>query len=218
MSSKNCSRCGHLASDDALFCPRCGNSLQGAAADPLVGTVVADRYLLVDKVGEGNSGTIYRAEHTNLRKKVAVKVLHHELSRDEDAVERFRREAITVGEFDNEHIVSVTDFGRAADGRLFFAMEWLDGETLATVIKRERQLSVPRAVSILRQVSEALVEAHSATRTGVPTASLQPAGAAHSPVGTIQLGPCRRESAPVVAFSDQEVPKSRQYDKFVKRA
>src|SRR4051812_14947500 len=128
MSSKLCSRCGHASSDDALFCPRCGNPLQAPGGDPLVGKVIADRYLLVEKRGSGGSGTIYRGEHTTLGRKVAVKVLHEDLSRDEDAVERFRREATTISGIDNEHLVEVLDFGRAADGRLFFAMEYLEGE------------------------------------------------------------------------------------------
>src|SRR4051812_17386691 len=160
MSSKNCSRCGHMSTDDALFCPRCGNSLKGANADPLVGKVVADRYLLVEKIGQGGSGTIYRGEHTTLRKKVAVKILHHQLSLDESAIERFRREATTVGEIDNEHILQVLDFGRAEDKRLFFAMEYLEGETLTKILETGGKLAVPRVLDIVTQIAEALMEAH----------------------------------------------------------
>ena len=61
---------------------------------------------------------------------MALKVLHHELSRDELAIERFRREATTVSQIDNEHIVEVLDFGRLTDGRLYLAMEFLRGEPL----------------------------------------------------------------------------------------
>src|SRR5437868_4411558 len=82
-SEKRCLRCGYSSPDDALFCPACGNSLKAAGRDALIGTTIADRYLLQEKVGEGGSGTIYRAEHTMLRKKVAVKLLHAELSADE---------------------------------------------------------------------------------------------------------------------------------------
>ena len=95
-----------------------------------------------------------------LRRKVAIKVLHHELSRDDLAVERFRREATTVAEIDNEHIVEIHDFGRTPDGRLYLAMELLEGETLDAVLAREGQLAVERAVDILIQVGEALMEAH----------------------------------------------------------
>src|SRR5437016_4160975 len=111
---KHCTQCGAETPGDARFCPRCGTpAVAGTTgADSLVGKVVADRYLLVDKIGQGGSGTIYRGEHTTLRKKVAVKILHHQLSQDETAIERFRREATTVGEIDNDHILQVLDFGR----------------------------------------------------------------------------------------------------------
>src|SRR4030095_12414593 len=95
-----------------------------------------------------------------LRLRVASKVLHTELSRDALAVERFRREATTVAEIDNEHIVEIHDFGRTPDGRLYLAMELLEGETLAPVLAREQQLSIERAADVLIQVGEALMEAH----------------------------------------------------------
>ena len=158
---KHCTQCGAAQEGDARFCAKCGTAIVGAGGnDPMLGKVVVDRYLLVDKIGSGGSGTIYRAEHTTLRKKCAVKILHHQLSRDEHAIERFRREATTVGEIDNEHILQVLDFGRAEDGRLFFAMEHLEGETLTKVLERDGKLPVARVIDILTQVLEALVEAH----------------------------------------------------------
>jgi serine/threonine-protein kinase len=111
-------------------------------------------------IGQGASGTIYRAEHVTLRRKVAIKVLHTELSRDDLAVERFRREATTLAEIDNEHIVEIHDFGRTIDGRLYLAMELLEGETLDGVLAREQTLSVERVADVLIQVGEALMEAH----------------------------------------------------------
>ncbi len=95
-----------------------------------------------------------------LRRKVAIKVLHNELSRDDLAVERFRREATTVAEIDNEHIVEIHDFGRTFDGRLYLAMELLEGDTLDHVLAAEKTLSVEKTADILIQVGEALMEAH----------------------------------------------------------
>src|SRR5262245_4296223 len=109
MSQKPC-QCGYALEPDALFCPQCGTRVE-RSGDPLLGTIVGERYLLVEKVGEGASGVIYRGEHTTLRKKVAVKLLLPQLSTDESALERFRREATTVSEIDNEHILQVFDFG-----------------------------------------------------------------------------------------------------------
>jgi len=158
---RHCTQCGEAQPADARFCPKCGLAVVSAGgSDPVVGKVVADRYLIVEKLGQGTSGTIYRAEHTTLRKKVAVKILHHQLSQDENAIERFRREATTVGQIENDHILQVLDFGRTDDKRLFFAMEFLEGQTLAAAIFKDGKLPIARAVAIAGQVADALVEAH----------------------------------------------------------
>lgn len=144
-----------------MFCPACGTPRsRDNSGDPLIGAVLGERFLVLDRIGHGASGTIYRGEHVTLHRRVAIKVLHHELSRDELAMERFRREATTVSEIDNEHIVEIHDFGRTPDGRLYLAMELLEGEALQDVLKREKQLPVDQVVEILIQLGEALMEAH----------------------------------------------------------
>src|SRR3954452_25220107 len=161
MASITCAGCTHSYVETALFCPNCGRpKVRTEPADPLIGKVLGERFQIQELLGQGGSGTIYRAEHVTLRRKVAIKVLHAELSRDDLAVERFRREATTVAEIDNEHIVEIHDFGRAPDGRLYLAMELLEGETLDHVLAREKTLSVEKVADILIQVGEALMEAH----------------------------------------------------------
>ena len=156
-----CSGCNHGYAESALFCPNCGRpKVRQTSGDALVGKLLGERFQVQALLGQGASGTIYRAEHVTLRRRVAIKVLHAELSRDDLAVERFRREATTVADIDNEHIVEIHDFGRTPDGRLYLAMELLEGETLDTVLAREKQLSVERTADILIQVGEALMEAH----------------------------------------------------------
>jgi serine/threonine protein kinase len=160
-ASITCAGCKHAYAETALFCPNCGTpKLREATTDPLVGKLLGERFQVQELIGQGGSGTIYRAEHVTLRRKVAIKVLHNELSRDDLAVERFRREATTVAEIDNEHIVEIHDFGRTFDGRLYLAMELLEGETLDHVLIREKTLSVEKTADILIQVGEALMEAH----------------------------------------------------------
>jgi serine/threonine protein kinase len=157
----SCGACRSEFSDSALFCPNCGSpKLRATGVDGLVGKVLGERFLVQEQISHGASGTIFRGEHVTLRRRVAVKVLHADLSRDELAVERFRREATSVGEIDNEHIVEILDFGRTPDGRLYFAMEFLEGESLDATIVREHQLSVELTTDLLIQVGEALMEAH----------------------------------------------------------
>jgi tRNA A-37 threonylcarbamoyl transferase component Bud32 len=157
-----CAGCKHSYADSALFCPNCGTpkARDAMPADPLIGKILGERFQVLEVIGQGGSGTIYRAEHVTLRRKVGIKVLHNELSRDDLAVERFRREATTVAEIDNEHIVEIHDFGRTPDGRLYLAMELLEGETLDHLLAREKTLSIERTADILIQVGEALMEAH----------------------------------------------------------
>ena len=156
-----CSSCRRELSLAALFCPNCGTPrVKDGAVDELLGAVLGERFLVQERLGAGKSGTIYRGEHVTLRRKVAIKVLHHELSRDDLAIERFRREATSVAEIDNEHIVEIHDFGRTSDGRLYLAMELLEGETLDNVLIRDTRLSVERALDVMIQVAEALVDAH----------------------------------------------------------
>src|ERR1700733_5818454 len=156
-----CAGCKQGYVESALFCPNCGRpKSRETPTDALVGKVLGERFVVHELLGQGASGTIYRAEHVTLRRKVAIKVLHDELSRDDLAVERFRREATTVAEIDNEHIVEIHDFGRAPDGRLYLAMELLEGETLDVVLQRERVMSVERTADVLIQTGEALMEAH----------------------------------------------------------
>ncbi len=156
-----CKECHLEFAREALFCPNCGTAKNREVdGDPLLGTTIGDRYQLIDQIGQGASGAIYLAEHVTLRRKVVVKVLHHELSRDDLAIERFRREATTVGDLDNDHIVEIYDFGRTTDGRLYLAMEHLEGQTLAARLAEKGQLDKDEAVDILIQIGEALIEAH----------------------------------------------------------
>jgi serine/threonine-protein kinase len=136
-----------------------GASLAAAESDPLLGTVI-DKYVLLERVGQGNSGTIYRGEHVVLRQPIAIKLLHPQVSEDQAAVDRYRQEAATLARLRSDHIVRVTDFGAAPDGRVYFAMEYLEGETLATLLGREGRLKEERARTLIEQVGNALAEAH----------------------------------------------------------
>src|SRR6516225_308398 len=120
------------------FCPRDGSplSLSAAVDDALIGRVLGGRYRLVERLGQGGMGTVYRALHTLMDKPVAVKVLRAELSSDSEAVARFHREARSASRLDHDHCIRVSDFGQSDDGHLFLVMELLDGHSLSYVTRR----------------------------------------------------------------------------------
>ena len=135
------------------------------------GTVIADRYRLKREIGSGGMGVVWLGEHTALHSLVAIKFLSAELSRSESAARRFLLEAKAVAELRSLHVVQVFDYG-IADGRPFMVMEYLDGETLADRLLRERYLRPEVALRILSQIARAIDKAH---QSGVVHRDLKPA-------------------------------------------
>ncbi len=117
-------------------------------------------YRVQARLGVGGMGVVYLAEHPIIGKKVALKVIHRELSANREVIGRFYQEARAVNLIGNEHIVEVHDFGQSPEGDLFFVMEYLDGKTLAQVLTRERILDVRRALHVCAQIADALAAAH----------------------------------------------------------
>jgi serine/threonine-protein kinase len=133
---------------------------EAAKFDSLVGAVLADRYQIVRRIGEGGMGAVYEARHTVIGKRVAVKVLLEKFLAKSDFVARLLQEARLASSIGHEHIVDVTDFGTTTDGRSFVVMEFLDGESLAELAMREAPLPIERSLGIARQVASALGAAH----------------------------------------------------------
>ncbi|HEX6049812.1 MAG TPA: serine/threonine-protein kinase, partial [Gemmatimonadaceae bacterium] len=159
--AKVCPTCTKEYGDADLYCPADGTTLQALTpGDDLIGTVVADRYLITDKIGEGGMGRVYLARHVRLPQNVAIKVLHPAMVRDASVVARFRREAVNASQIENEHVARVFDHGEIGDGLFYIAMEFVEGEPLSKIIAREGALPPARAAEITRQVAEALAAAH----------------------------------------------------------
>lgn len=131
------------------------------SGDELVGQMITDRYRIDERISEGGMGTVYRATHVLMDKRVAIKVLHPSLAADDKIVARFSREARAASRISHPHALNVTDFGESASGVVFLVMEFLDGRTLKDVIQTEGPMPLERAVEILKQVAGALDAAHS---------------------------------------------------------
>jgi eukaryotic-like serine/threonine-protein kinase len=128
--------------------------------DPMMGTVLAERYAIVRKIGEGGMGAVYEARHAVIGKRVAVKVLLEKFLENQELMARLLQEARLASSIGHENIVDVTDYGTTKDGRAFVVMEFLDGESLAQLVIRDAPLPVERCLNILRQVASALTAAH----------------------------------------------------------
>ncbi len=127
----------------------------------LTGTVIDGRYRIDELIGEGGMGKVYLAEHIEIGKRVAIKVLHPSYSRMPELVERFRREARAASKIGHPNIVDVTDSGTTKGNSAYFVMEYLEGEELGSVIERDRAMDVGRALRIVTQICRALSAAHS---------------------------------------------------------
>jgi serine/threonine-protein kinase len=136
----------------------------------LAGTVIAGRYVLEDELGHGGMGTVYRARHVALGTPVAVKLLDPHLTANEEALQRFLREAQAAATLRGPDIVQVLDYG-IHDGVPYMVMELLEGETLAQRRRRSKTMSPTETAAILGQVAEALERAH---RAGIVHRDLTP--------------------------------------------
>ncbi len=118
------------------------------------------RYRILSKIGEGGMGSVYLSEHVDLEKKVALKLLRADVARDAETLQQFRQEARAASKIGSAYICDVTDFGELADGRVFFVMEYLDGQSLGRVLRQLSRIPAARAIAILRQIAKALGAAH----------------------------------------------------------
>jgi serine/threonine protein kinase len=151
------------------FCPKDGARLQvdgevdgeddGVTRDPLIGQIVADRFTIISRLGQGGMGTVYEAHHRYIEKRVALKLLNAEITEKPDALARFQREALSASTIGHENIVAIDDFGRLADGQVYLTMEYLDGQPLNQVIS-QGAFSPAEVVDVAIQVCHGLAAAH----------------------------------------------------------
>lgn len=137
----------------------------------LTGEVLDDRYTLLDLLGRGGMGEVYRARHNLLDSMVAVKLIRKALSPDQAACFRFLEEARSIASLKSLHTVTVFDAGVSSDGLLYYAMELVDGRPLSRVLKEDGRLPCRRAARLALQVCESLEEAH---KQGIVHSDIKP--------------------------------------------
>ena len=183
-----CSRCGFDSPSGTRFCGRCAAPLRAEGGPPAAtetlrttirelttGSTFARRYQVIEELGKGGMGRVYKVFDTEVREKLALKLLNPEIATDADTIERFRSELRLARTVSHRHICRMHDLGREEEtGTYFITMEYVSGEDLKSLIHSIGALPVGKAVAIARQAAEGLAEATawaSSTATSSPRTS-----------------------------------------------
>ncbi len=180
----NCPLCNAENRSDSRFCHRCATPLQtldGRAGDKTLtlekptaslerGAIFAGRYEVIEELGRGGMGRVYKVYDQKLKEVIALKLIHPEISVNSQAIERFRNELRYARKIGHRHVGRMFDLGEQ-DNRYFITMEYVDGENLKSFIRRSGHLTPRKAISLAKQVCEGLGEAH---RLGVVHRDLKP--------------------------------------------
>ncbi len=160
---RECPRCERCYEEEAVVCPDDNTNTKQTLPGS---TLLHSRYRLEKRLGRGAMGQVYLARDENLlTRRVAVKTIRPDVLSDEDlqegeAIARFEREARTAASIRHPNTVDVTDFGKSPEGVFFLVMEYVEGETLYQLLRREGTLTLPRSLSFLRQAAAGIEAAH----------------------------------------------------------
>lgn len=196
-----CQSCQNLLDDDAQFCGTCGlptsrHSSDAATQidvqkqtnagearptddrhapdkDPRAGLILDSKYKLIESLGQGGMGSVFRAQRLHIGDEVAVKLLHQDLVREKQALERFRREARTAAMIRHPNVVSIHDFsdGTGQTSEAYIVMELVQGVSLGTLLRREGRMPAERAVRLMQDICAGVGVAH---RQGLLHRDLKP--------------------------------------------
>ena len=160
---RECPRCETCYEDDVVVCPDDAVETKHTLPGPVL---LSGRYQLIKRIGRGAMGQVYLARDQNLvTRRVAVKTVRPDILNDEDmqegeAIARFEREARAAASIQHPNIVDVTDFGKSPDGVFFLVMEYVEGETLHQLLRREGTLNIKRTTTLLGQIVAGVEAAH----------------------------------------------------------
>ncbi len=180
--SNTCPKCNTNNPDTLKFCGECGTRLLSPKDIGVTktieipveeftrGTTFADRYEIIEELGKGGMGKVYRVEDTNTKEEIALKLIKHEIASNKKTIDRFHNELTTARKIRHKNVCGMYDLGEYK-GTHYITMEYVSGEDLKSFIRRSKRLSIPSAISIAQQICEGLVEAH---RLGVVHRDLKP--------------------------------------------
>ncbi len=179
-----CPRCQHDNPEDTRYCGRCGRELPGSGETAEMGTATfqtptkglergttfARRFEIIEEIGKGGMGTVYKAYDSKIREVVALKLLKPEIASDIEVIERFRNEIKLARQVSHRHVCRMYDIGEEWLS-IYISMEYVPGEDLKSFIRRSGHINEAKALDLARQILEGLVEAH---RLGVIHRDLKP--------------------------------------------
>ena len=165
-----CGECGTQLPSSRDIHPEVTETLQTPIKELTTGSTFAGRYQIIEELGKGGMGRVYKVFDTDIKEKVALKLLKSEIASDRETIERFSNELKYARKISHRNVCRMYDLGKEA-GNYFITMEYVSGEDLKSFIRRSRQLAVGTAVFMAKQVCDGLVEAH---RLGVVHRDLKP--------------------------------------------
>jgi serine/threonine protein kinase/tetratricopeptide (TPR) repeat protein len=190
-----CPKCQSENPETASFCAGCGTKLISSESDDVTstmeipkeelirGSTLANRYEIIEELGKGGMGRVYRVEDTKLKQEVALKLVKPEIAKNKETIDRFRNELKTARMIAHKNVCRMFDLGEA-EGAHFITMEYVRGEDLKSMIQRSGQLGIGTAISVAEQVCEGLSEAH---RLGVVHRDLKPSNIMIDREGNVRI-------------------------------
>ena len=167
-----CPKCKTDNPGESVFCAKCGTQISGSEEKPLPtqtieapkeeltrGSTLANRYEIIEELGKGGMGKVYRVEDTKLKQEVALKLIKPEVAKDKKTIERFRNELKLAREIAHRNVCRMYDLNEEK-GIHYITMEYVRGEDLRSLIRRIGQLPIGKSISIANQICEGLSEAH----------------------------------------------------------
>ncbi|MCC7530806.1 MAG: protein kinase [Candidatus Melainabacteria bacterium] len=159
-SNKTCTACGRRFKGDLTVCPDDNMPLMTLPDEDLVGTVLENKYEILEKIGAGGMGAVYKARHQLMHRQVAIKMVLAQLSANSMTLKRFTQEARATSQLNHPNILTVFDFGISPSNQPYLVMDFLEGVNFGRVLEETRQIPIPRAIGIFLQVCAALGHAH----------------------------------------------------------